>query len=386
MDKLFFVIILIFCLSKANAQIKDVSFQLQYDKDKSVFNCYLIVNKGDAYSKKNRIQYNSQLTIVTPKNSVLKMVESFSPLQDNAYLNGVKPLKWFVGNELKNISTINQSNIFSIIPTVSPTAYYNNLDQNSVVKLFSFSVSPMPECAQGVRLFDNNSDNGISTDEAKGGDFSNTISIGGLHSIVSSNRSSINSLLPIGTTQSIYNSNSSETLYLKAGDWENAAYFTWVTPDGKTLVGKDQIISNAKTNQSGVYKLIVTSNEGCSLENEVKVSISEIQKEALLKLEKPEQNFDFESRLRSQDESQTMVFPNPAKDHLNYRIRYADHKDYVIDIVDIHGTVVKEKVCSGKTSSEDHVGRILIDLSSGLYILRLTVDQKTIEHTFLVLE
>ena len=97
---------MIFSLSKSYSQLKDVSFQLKYEKSNNVFECYLIVNDGDAYSKKNRIQYNSQITIVTPPETELKIVESFSPLQDNAMLNGTKSTKWTIGNEVKNSSSL----------------------------------------------------------------------------------------------------------------------------------------------------------------------------------------------------------------------------------------------------------------------------------------
>ena len=376
---------MIFSLSKSYSQLKDVSFQLKYEKSSNVFECYLIVNDGDAYSKKNRIQYNSQITIVTPPETELKIVESFSPLQDNAMLNGTKSTKWTIGNEVKNSSSLSEYNLHSIIPSLSPTAYYNQLDKGSSVKLFSFSVNPMPECGEGVRLYDNNKDES-SANFYKGGDFSNSIFVGGLQKINTSIANTVNNALPQGETKSKYETNSMQNLTLVSGEWSNVSSYRWITPSGRVIFEKDITIHNVSIKDGGRYHLIVKSEDGCEVTKVVNVLVNDVAKEALLNVDE-----SISSNIRDTDYSlnknvNSFIYPNPATDHINILIKNSINKNYTIDIVNIEGELLNKNIASGKINDNEYVNQIKFNLSTGIYILQLKLADELIEHKFLVVE
>ena len=72
-----------------------------------------------------------------------------------------------------------QNDFYSIIPRISPASQYNNLALGDTIKLFSLIISPIPDCANDIRLFENGVDPSSSDDGMNGGDFSNGFTIGG---------------------------------------------------------------------------------------------------------------------------------------------------------------------------------------------------------------
>ena len=50
----------------ATAQIKGVSYQLKFNEKTNLFDCFLVIKKGQAISPVERIQFNAQITLMVP--------------------------------------------------------------------------------------------------------------------------------------------------------------------------------------------------------------------------------------------------------------------------------------------------------------------------------
>lgn len=68
---------LLLCLnSPMMAQIKKVNFQLKFNPQSSLYDCYLHIAEGNAFTKKERIQFNAQVSFVLPAEAEMNIIET----------------------------------------------------------------------------------------------------------------------------------------------------------------------------------------------------------------------------------------------------------------------------------------------------------------------
>jgi hypothetical protein len=178
MKNKFIIAFFLFTASTLIGQIKNVSYHLDYNATTKLYDLNLIVLEGEAHKSSDRIQFNAQISIVTPSNVNLEVVKSYMPLVGNRTYEGDKPLNWIVSNYLRNAKALKDNAAYSISPKLGLTSYYNDLKEGDKVKLFSLEVYPLPADKESVRLFSNKFDAGSNLLE--GSDFRNGFTIGGV--------------------------------------------------------------------------------------------------------------------------------------------------------------------------------------------------------------
>ncbi len=242
-----------------NAQISGIDYQLEYDNELCRYNCNLVITEGSATTIVRRVQFNSQITIVLPTGSIFKIVEHFMPLQNNQNYTGTVPLNWLVGNSIIAHSLAPTEDFYGIIPTLSPTSLYNDLEEGDIVKLFSFTVKNTNTCVEGVRLFEN----GIDPGNLNGGDFSNNMSIGGINQMYNNNLETLPSIMDVSEEVIIEDDRLEIILTYDTTGCKRPVSFQWFGSNGFSSTAQNIYIEPYVEDTSVIYEVIITDNIGC---------------------------------------------------------------------------------------------------------------------------
>ena len=158
-------------ISALSAQITGVKYLIEYNNTMNLYDCKIVISGGEATSYPQRIQMNSQYTIVVPTGTELSMEERFNPLEENQFYTGTVPCLWEFGIKEFSPPTQPQDDFHTVWPNLSPPSAYNDIFEGDTITLFSVSTDLDP-CDNLIRLFENGVDPG-SLDMPSGGDFSN---------------------------------------------------------------------------------------------------------------------------------------------------------------------------------------------------------------------
>jgi len=178
--------ILLFCLmtSSLAAQVQGVDYLMEFNCETNKYDVSIVILSGSATTIPQRVQFNSQISILVPTRSPFVITDNYMPLQNNQNFTGTIPLEWAFGGEVYAPAAQPQNDFYSIVPTLAPASFYNNLQPGDIVTLFSFtSDGYSPE----VRFFENGVDPGPSAPGMIGADFSNGFTIGGLNQLYNGN-------------------------------------------------------------------------------------------------------------------------------------------------------------------------------------------------------
>lgn len=261
---LLLLIILSVSYGKINSQVTAVDYYIKYNPTTCLFDCCLIVGEGSATTVQQRIQSSSQYSIVIPLGSSLEVKKLNMPLQSNQNYSGKFPAEWKTGSIVEGPAAAPQSTFYSIVPSLSPTASYNNLKKGDTIILFSIEVTPLKECGKGVRLFDNEKDPKSTDPGMNGGLFTNGMTIGGItqryrKNVIdqSINKPVIESLsLGCGTDLEI-------KLKAKNVQCKGDLKYNWTGPNGFKSTEKDVLIASPNSLNQGIYHVSVTDVIGC---------------------------------------------------------------------------------------------------------------------------
>lgn len=367
------------------AQIKKVNFQLKFNTETSLYDCYLRVAEGNAFTKKERIQFNAQVSFVLPAEAEMNIIETHMPLQDNLHFGGSKPAKWYITNKIENPADLRGSRIISVTPELSPTGQYNELREGDEVKLFSFNVYPLPVCGEAVRLFENQKDPSSAAEGMRGGDFSNGFTIGGTAQKYAGNLPTVHPALPQGNIQSEINAVAGETVVLEAGDWKHAASYVWTGPNGFKFQGKDVVFARVSPEKAGKYTLTVTSELGCEIKKTLNLKVEtaeDLEKasslqtvaaaEAIVKVK----NADFSAR----------VYPNPASSFINLTVNAERGANVQASIYGIDGRLVMSNVIKQTMDANTIEKTIPLKLQAGVYNVKVNVNGVESDYRFICVE
>ncbi len=183
------------------SQVEGLDYQLRYDLIDEEYDCYIIINSGSAISQQSRTQFNAQYSIITPTGGSLSITNNYMPLIDNANYDGIEPIEWSVSHTVISPVVNPSIDLYSIIPRLTPTSRYNDINTGDTIKLFSFIVEGISPCS-ALRLVDNDID---CSNGCEGGDFSNGFTIGGYNQLYEDNLSSVN--IPLISYANIVGSN-----------------------------------------------------------------------------------------------------------------------------------------------------------------------------------
>jgi uncharacterized protein YjdB len=176
----------------SDAQVTGVKYMLKYNDTTRLFDMNLVITGGSATTKAHRTQFNAAISFVIPNTDSIAIVQRFMPLQNNGEYNGTVPMEWLVSYRINSPAAQPQNNFYSIVPSLSPTSHYNNLNTNDTIKLFSVRVfrldgSTVNPCADNIRLYVNGFDPHASDPGMYDTDASNGFTIGGISQVYTGN-------------------------------------------------------------------------------------------------------------------------------------------------------------------------------------------------------
>jgi len=362
------------------AQIQSVDYSLRFNNETCLFDCYLIVNQGKTKSTVSRAQFNSQVTIVVPVTSNVFVEESFMPLRDNQEFRSAEPVSWEISNELEQPAELSSSRLVSISPILAPTAFYNDLEQGDEVKLFSLKVNPIVNCAEGVRLFDNQKDPNSASGGMMGADFSNGFTVGGVAQKYHGNSSSE---MPTGPGFEKLAFKNKYGIDFKVENKSNSlcqstVSYSFYGPKG--IIGDFDAYYNyaGKQQDMGEYRVLATDNLGCSSEHRFYPFGKE---ESLSSVTRDNESDNFGEAFESS------IFPNPAQDIINLTVSGKEGTQIDADIFDIDGKLMKSSVASLKLVNSEQTIKIQTGLVPGIYNLSLTIDNnEVINHKVIIIK
>jgi len=174
------LLLCLFGLSKVEGQgVTEVDFLIQYNPETCLYEACIVIISGSATSITDRVQFNSQYTIVVPTGTTISIDPLFAPLEANTGYTGTIPCLWEFGPKEIAPPTAPGLDFHAVFPNLSPPSWYNNLSEGDTIRLFGISVDDMGNmCGIDIRPFENGVDP-PSTEMPGGGDFNNGFTIGG---------------------------------------------------------------------------------------------------------------------------------------------------------------------------------------------------------------
>lgn len=258
-------LIFLYYSTLSSAQITSVKYSLKYNVESDVFDGYLIVGGGSATSVPQRTQFNAVYSIVVPTGTKFHISERYMPLQSNQNYAGTVPCEWKIVTSILSPEAKPNSDFYAIVPTLSPTAHYNNLNQGDTIKLFSIKMDTIVGCASDIRLFKNDSDPDSSAPGMQGSDYSNGFTVGGINQLY------VGNVIP---TQSGF---AGENITMCAGSTEilqvspeGNGVWKWLggNPPGGDLDSISPLISRVSfdaNNPTGIYSIVYDNQNSYDL-------------------------------------------------------------------------------------------------------------------------
>ncbi|MFZ1705262.1 MAG: SdrD B-like domain-containing protein [Saprospiraceae bacterium] len=254
----------IFLFQNGFAQITTLDYQIRYNTTTCRWDCYIIINGGSATTAVHRAQSNAQYSIVVPTGSTVTIAQNFMPIQNNQTYMGTTPMIWQKGSFVGAPAAEPQSDFHSIVPTLVPSSFFNNLTAGDTVKLFALNINPMPNCAAGVRIFRNGIDPPSSAPGMGGGDFSNGYTVGGTAQRYRANLPQINPPPPVLSAVTTCSQGIEVDLTATTNACQTPLTYQWSGPNGYTGTTQDVNINPSTPLNAGLYEVTVTDSKGCT--------------------------------------------------------------------------------------------------------------------------
>lgn len=183
------LLLIFFCCftSISYCQITSVDYLMKYNCESNQYDVSIVILEGSATSIPERVQLNSQISIVVPTGESIVIMNKYMPLQSNQQYTGSAPLNWTLSNPIFAPEGQPENDFYSIFPKLSPASFYNDLEEGDVVMLFSFTAGSTGQYDEDVRFYKNGIDPGDSDPGMGGGDFSNGFTIGSPENIYNGN-------------------------------------------------------------------------------------------------------------------------------------------------------------------------------------------------------
>lgn len=261
------VLVFLFILLSFNhifSQVNSVNYHIRYNESTCLYDCCLIVMSGSATSPIQRAQFGSQYSIVVPTGTQVQIAQLHNPIQNNQFYNGTVPCVWNINSSITSPGAQPESDFHSVTPSNSPSSFYNNLSTGDTVVLFSLSLSPMINCAQGVRVFDNETDPAANAEGMGGGDFTNGFTLGGISNKYNANSPSILPSQPdVLSLTSSCATGLNINLNATANTCQAPLSYLWSGPDGFSSSLQNVALQNPGPLNSGLYTVTISDALGC---------------------------------------------------------------------------------------------------------------------------
>jgi hypothetical protein len=361
------------------SQVQSVDYSLRYNSETCLFDCYLIINEGETKTTVSRAQFNSQVTIVVPVTSNVFVEDSYMPLKDNQVFKSTESVSWEISNELEQPADLSNSRLVSISPVLAPTAFYNSIKQGDEIKLFSLKVNPIVNCAEGVRLFDNQKDPNSGAKGMMGADFSNGFTIGEIgQKYVSNslNESPIGPIFKSLTTKNKYGIDFSAK-NIEGSSCQNSLSYKFYGPKGEIGSLDDYYSLASKQQELGEYRVIATDNLGCSTEHKFYPFGKEESANVLTR------DSESEGLVVAFESS---IYPNPSQGIINLTVFGNEGTQIDADIYDLDGKLVKRSITNLVLTGSEQTIKIPTGLIPGVYNLSLNINNsEVVNHKVLII-
>jgi hypothetical protein len=357
------------------AQVSKVNYKVQFNEKTNLFDCYMIVKEGSATSARERAQFNAQFTLVVPNGSEVKMVESFMPIQNNQKLDGTTPMNWYIANQNFGPESDPLNDFVSIVPSLSPTSFYNNLAQEDEVKLFSVSITPIVDCGANVRLYEKDQDPGSGARGMSGGDYSNGFTMGSVEQLYVGSKKGITPSIDVikDLKASVLKNKLMIESNLSLDENYGPYSYVWSGPNDFKAYNKEVSIYNPAFINEGAYVLEVSDNRGCKQMKTIEARINGVIGDN-----------SNESKI---EETTVGVYPNPASGFFHLDILAKDGAAVSMELIDNKGGVVIQKSYGAKNKN-NHINEVVStqDLPTGLYNVAVNVDGKITSKQVIILK
>jgi len=266
----FFVLLVSLNMS---AQVELVDYMIKFNPNTCFFDCCLVVKEGSIQNispVSQRVQSSAQYSVVVPTGSELVIEQLHNPLLNNQNLTGTIPCTWSISSFIESPAAAPESNFYGIIPNLSPSSFHNLISEGDTIVLFSISVTPLPDCGTGVRLFDNDNDPDSAAEGMQGGNFSNGFTIGGANPKYNGNLIGTYPNVPVimdltsSCTEGIEIWMSAQT-----GSCQGEISYRWFGPEGFSTNTENVSIPNATQFNSGMYYVTVVDEFGCTATSQI---------------------------------------------------------------------------------------------------------------------
>jgi Secretion system C-terminal sorting domain len=260
-------------ISTVNAQVSKLNYLLEYNEFDSTYSVYIKIVEGSSITSPHRAQFNSQISFAMPAQTKMFAQKMVMPLQGNLAYNGKNPLVWTISSQIESPNITPTLKYISILPSLSPTSFYNDLKPEDEVKLFSFKVSPQPSNPGDIRFFDNETDPKSNQPGMAGGDFSNHFTIGGIAEDYNGNLPL--RIVNIVSTKNIVLSDINVypnpvsnvcTIHTK----ESIQKYKVLNAEGKVVLAGNSMEINFASMASGIYYLHIYTANGNAIKKVIK--------------------------------------------------------------------------------------------------------------------
>ena len=164
-------------ISNVDAQITELKYLLQYNCETNHYDVKIKIMDGSANSVLERVQFNSQMTILVPTGMSFEIVDRYQPIQNHQTYQGTMPNEWSTFSPVLSPEGHSKYDFYSIAPKLAPASFFNNIEEGEEISLFSFAVDGEEEYDDRIRFFENAIDAKLSMFE--GADLRNGYSVGG---------------------------------------------------------------------------------------------------------------------------------------------------------------------------------------------------------------
>lgn len=261
-------------VNDAKSQVQEIDYQIRYNDQDCLWDFYIIIVEGNATTVPQRAQFNAQYSFVVPTGTVVGNPIGNLPIQNNQSYTGTTPTEWSYGAPAINPAASPGNDFYPVAPKLAPASFFNNLTEGDTVKIFSVNMSIVPNCGEGVRIFDNATDPNSSAPGMGGGNFSNGYTLGSPTQLYDSNEPTIVPPAPVVSATNLCSPGLQIDITASTSDCQEPLTYSWSGPNGYTSTDEDVDLPSATFADAGTYTVTVTDAFGCEtildVEGEVK--------------------------------------------------------------------------------------------------------------------
>jgi hypothetical protein len=357
----------------ADAQVSKVNYKVEFNQETNLFDCYMIVKEGSASSQKDRAQFNAQYTLVVPNGSKVTVAKSYAPIQNNQKYAGDLPSLWSISNSNAAPESDPYRDFISVVPTLSPSAFYNDLKAGDQVKLFSLQILPIVDCGSTVRIYEKGLDPDSGSRGMDGGDYSNGFTMGSVDQLYDGNVTApAKQLEVIKDTKVVLNKGK---LTIDATVNTNPAHapysYVWNGPSNFKAYAEDIALYNVSDKNEGNYMLEVSDSRGCKQTVNVEAKIFG----QLIGVAQNGATSGSTADDRTVVATEVNIYPNPASNFFNLDITAKSGSNLAYEIIDAKGSTIAKKeigTITGKNHTNVHFN--IADYIPGMYTVAVSVD------------